>query len=87
MVASLRGERLLPIRLDLGESKRPGMQVQRQTGGRFLLGHLGVSCPTWWDGLSICSFHHFLVLTFEEANLLGRQEEKIRVSRGGEEKR
>lgn len=84
-------EHFFPLRPDLGERKRArkplrGELVPKRTGGSFLLGNLGIWCCIFWGSLSICFLHHFLVLTFEEANLGGWKERKIRKSSRREEK-
>ena len=70
-----------PIRPDWGESKKAreplrAEQIQRTTGGSFLLYNLGVSCFIFQDSLSVCSLHYFLALKFEEANLLKEEGER-----------
>lgn len=79
---SLRGEQ---VQRRIGSSCLSGKSEKardplrgdsRTMGGSILLGSLGVSCLVFWDSLLVCSFHHFLVLTFEETNLLGRKERK-----------
>lgn len=74
------------LRPDLGERKRVrkplrGELVPKRTGGSFLLGNLGIWCSIFWGRLSISFLHQFLVLTFEEANLWGWKERKIRKRR------